>query len=109
MAGAQPRNSYRSLFKQLGILPVSFQYILSLMSFIIKNQEFFQTNSSVHKINTRINIVSFYASINILNSLLPSVTMLKYDKAKLTATLRKYLHTHSFYSIDEFLMCKDDL
>jgi len=28
MAGAQPRTSCRSLFKQLEILPVSFQYIL---------------------------------------------------------------------------------
>ena len=109
MAGAQPRNSRRSLFKQLEILPVPFHYILSLMIFIIKNQEFFQTNLSVHKINTGINIISFYAAIKIFNSLQPSVTILKYDQAKFTAALRKYLHTHSFYSVDEFFMCKNDL
>jgi len=32
MAGAQPRTSCRCLFKQLGILPVPCQYILSLMT-----------------------------------------------------------------------------
>ena len=53
MAGAQPRTSCRSLFRQLEILPVSCQYIPSLMSFIIDNQEIFQTNSSIHNISTR--------------------------------------------------------
>jgi hypothetical protein len=84
MGGAQPRNLCTSLFKQLEILRVPFQYIILLMSFIIKKQEFFRTNSSVHKINTGINIISFYAGIKIFNSSLPSVTILKYDKAKFT-------------------------
>jgi hypothetical protein len=51
MAGAQMRTSCRSLFKQLEILPVPCQYILSLMNFI-NNQEIFQTNSSIHNIST---------------------------------------------------------
>jgi len=41
--GAQPRTSCRSLFQQLEILLVSYQYILSLKSFIINNQKIFQT------------------------------------------------------------------
>ena len=41
MAEAQPRISYRSLFKQSEILPVPYQYILSLMNFTINNQEIF--------------------------------------------------------------------
>jgi hypothetical protein len=45
----------------------------------------------------------------ILNSLPPSATILNNDKAKLKAALRKYLHTQSFYFVDEFFMCKDDL
>jgi len=52
MAGAQPITVYRSLFKQLEILPVPCQYILSLMNFIINNQEIFKTNSTVRNINT---------------------------------------------------------
>ena len=53
MAGTQPRTSCRSLFKQLEILHVPCQYILSLINFIINNQENFQTNASLHNINTR--------------------------------------------------------
>ena len=52
LAGAQPRTSCRSLFKQLEIVPVPGQYILSLINFIINNREKFQTNSSIHNINT---------------------------------------------------------
>jgi len=37
------------------------------------------------------------------------MTILKNDKAKLKAILRKYLQTHSFYSVDEFWVCKDGL
>ena len=95
MADAEPRNSCRSLFKQLEILPVLFQYILPLMSFIRKNQEFFQTNLSIHKSNTGINILSFCVGIKIFNSLPPGVTILKYDEAKFTTALSKYLYTHS--------------
>jgi hypothetical protein len=53
MAGAEPRTSCRSLFKKLEILPVPCQHTLSLMSFIINNQEISQTNSSIDNINTR--------------------------------------------------------
>jgi len=53
MADAQPRTSCRSLFKQLENLPAPCQYICSLINFIFINQEIFQTNSSIHNINTR--------------------------------------------------------
>jgi hypothetical protein len=53
MAGAQHRTSCRSLLKQLQIPPVPCKCILSLMNCIINNQENFQTNSSIHNINTR--------------------------------------------------------
>jgi len=36
-------------------------------------------------------------------------SILKRDKAKFKAALRKHLNTHFFYSIDEFFICKDDL
>jgi hypothetical protein len=41
--------------------------------------------------------------------LLYSLTDLKNYKAQFKAALRKYLNTHSFYSVDEFVMYKDDL
>jgi hypothetical protein len=109
MAGAQPRTSCRSLFKQLEILPVPCQYTLSLMNFIVSNQENFQTNSSMHNINTRntchphrtnanlpyFQKSTFYAGIDIFNSLPHSLTILKNEMAKFKVALRKYLNRHS--------------
>jgi hypothetical protein len=121
MAGAQPRTSCRSIFKQLEILPVPRQYTLSLINFKINNQEVFQTNSSINNINTRNQHLhrpnanlscfqksTFYAHIKILNSLPLSVTILKNDNPKFKAASRKYLHTHCFYSGDELFVCKND-
>ena len=85
--------------------------------------KFFQTNISIHNINTKnkhhlhrpnVNLPcfqksAFYAGIKIFNSLPPSFTILKHDKAKFKATLRKYLYTHSLHSVDKLFMCKDDL
>jgi len=51
---------------------------------------------------------TFYTGIKIFNSLPRNLTILKNEKAKFKAALRKYLNTHSFYSGDEFFMCQDD-
>jgi len=96
------------------------------MSFIINNQEMFQTNSSIHNMTTRNkkNIIDqiptylFSKKYSLhwykhFNSLPHNVTIFKNDKAKFKESLRKHLHTHththSFYHVDEFFMCKDDL
>jgi hypothetical protein len=115
MAGTQPRTSCRSLLKQSDST-CSMSVILSLMTFIINNQEHFQTFLSIHHNNTwnklhlhtananlsYLQKSTFYAGIKIFNSLPSSVTILKNDKAKFKAALRKYLPTPSFYSVDEF-------
>jgi len=113
------RSLYSSLFKQLDILPIPCQYILSSMNFSINNQENFQTNVSIHINNTRnkhhlhrpnaklpcFQKSAFYAGNKIFNHLPCSLTILKNKKAKFKAVLRKHLNTHSFYSVDELLMC----
>ena len=115
MAGAQPRTLCRSLFTQLETRTAPCQYMLSLMSFVFHNQEIFQTNSSIYKANTRnkhhlhrpnanlscFQTNTFYAGIKIFNILPPSVTVLMSEKATFKAAIRKYLHTHSCYSLDE--------
>ena len=53
MAGAQPCTSCRSLLKHLEVLPITCQYLLPLMNFIIINQEIFKTIQSIYNINTR--------------------------------------------------------
>ena len=74
----------------------SFFIVCSLMSFFIGNQEKFQTNSSVHNINTRnkhhlhrpvANLSYFqkgasYSGIRIFNSLPRSITNLKNEKTQ---------------------------
>jgi hypothetical protein len=118
MVDAQPRTSCRSLFKKLEILPVPCQYILSLMNFIVNNQEHFQTNFTIQNINTRNNHnlhrrnanpstmqkSTFYAGVRIFNSLPRSLTILKREKAEFKVSLRKDLNSHSFYSVDEFFL-----
>jgi hypothetical protein len=53
MAGAKPRDSCKNLFRRLKILPLSCEYIFSLMIFILKNQEYSPTNSTIYTANTR--------------------------------------------------------
>ena len=94
-AGAQPRTSCRSLFKQLEILPVP--YLISLMNFIINNQENFQTSSPISNMNTRnkhhphksnTNLLcfqksTFCAGIKIFNSFPPSGSVPKMTRQNL--------------------------
>jgi len=48
-------DSCRELFKQLNILPLPSQYILSIIIFISKNIDLLITNSEIHAISTRFN------------------------------------------------------
>jgi hypothetical protein len=120
MVGVKPQNSCRGLFKILQILLLPCEYISSLLIFIINNQEHFQTNSAVHSVNTRnnnhlhitaANLICFqkrtyYSGINIFNTLPSSLKSLMNEKAKFKVALKRYLNTHSFYSVDEFLVSK---
>ena len=122
MVGTHPRTSCR-LFKKLEILTVPSQYIHSLMSFFIGNQEKFQSNLSVHNINTRnkhhlhrpvANLSCFqkgapYSEIRIFNSLPRSIINLKNEKTKFKVALKRFLNAHSFYSVDEFFTRSDDM
>ena len=56
MTKSDSRSSCRQLFKNLGILPLQSQYILSLLSFVVRNTHQFTNNLEIHNINTRYNI-----------------------------------------------------
>jgi hypothetical protein len=117
MAGVKPRNSCRSMFKRLEILSLLCEYIFSLLLFIVNNQEHFQTNSTVHSVNTRnknelhrpisnlscVQESAYYAGIKMFNNLPSSDTSLIHKKEQFEVALKRYLITHSFYSVDEFL------
>jgi len=117
MAGAQPTTSCTCLLKLLVTVPVPCQYVLLLMNFMTSNQENFQTNSSIYNTNTKnkhhlhrqnAKLSCFrkcirYAGIKIFNNLPPSLTFCKNYMTKFQASLRKYLNTHYFHSVDTIL------
>ena len=45
----------QQLFKHLQTLSLPSQYIFSLLVFVIKNRDFFHSNSEIHNLNTRYN------------------------------------------------------
>ena len=51
--GCGNRESCRNLFKELNILPLMSQHIISLLLFVSNNREQYFTNSEIHNINTR--------------------------------------------------------
>ena len=122
MSGLGPRSSYRSLFRKLNILLIACQYILSLMLFIVDNQKIFLTNAYVHGLDTRnknhlyLPIVSLscvqkggsYSGVKIFNSLPSNIQSHGCDRKRFKNKLYRYLITHYFYSITEFLECKID-
>jgi hypothetical protein len=115
MLGVKPQNSCRGIFKRCEYIYI---YIFSLLNFIINNQEHFQTNSAVHSVNTRnkhhlhipaANLTCFqkstyYSGIKIFNNLPSGLKSLMNEKAQFEVALKRYLNTHSFYSVGEFLV-----
>ena len=53
ITNSRMRDSCRELFKQLEMLPLYSQYILSISIFVIKNKHLFYTNNQIHSIHTR--------------------------------------------------------
>jgi hypothetical protein len=51
--GAKNNNSYREFFKLLKILPLSAQYIYSLLMFVVNNRNLFLDNADLYSIKTR--------------------------------------------------------
>jgi len=114
MVGTQHGTSCSGLFKDILRFPC--QYIFSLSNFIIKNQEIFQRNSSIHNINIRNNrhlhrpnakVYShqksiFYAGKKKFNNLPPIVKIQRITRQILKQTED---NTH----MPKFFICKDDL
>jgi len=87
--------------------------IFTLYDVLNETHEIFQTDSSVRNINSR-NKHQLHrpnvnqSSINIFYSWPRSETILKRDKTKFKAALRKYLNTH-FFNLQMNFICKNDL
>jgi len=88
--------------------------------FVVKNKDQFKTNSDVHSFNTRAhydlhippaNFTVFqnraqYSGIKIYNYLPPTIKQLPIDIYKFKATLKRFLYTNSFYTLEEYYSWK---
>jgi hypothetical protein len=118
LMGIGYRDSCRELFKEQKILTLSPQYILSLLLFVIRNRGHFAPNSVYHNINTRrqkdlhlphVFLTMYqkgvlYSGIKVFNALPTTITDISSNPKKFIVTLKRYLLSHSFYSVDEFLV-----
>jgi len=116
MRGYRNRVSCWNLFKRLEILPLTSQYILSLMLFVVKNKHFFILNSENHTKSTRqlnnlyhpiTNLTVYqsgahYMGIRIFNNLPPYIKDISNNVKKFENCLQRFLHMHSFYSLEEY-------
>jgi hypothetical protein len=108
-------DSCRELFKKLNILPLQSQYLLTLLMFIV-NRELFKMNLDVHNFNTRYNhdlhlptanLTVFqkgveYSDIKAYNHLPANIKQLSNNKSKFKITLKRFLLTNSFYTLEEY-------
>jgi hypothetical protein len=85
---------YKSMFKRLEILTLSSEYIFSLMNFTVNNQEHFQTNSTIHGVNTR----------NKNQPYRPTTNLSCFRKSAYYAGI-KILHFLVYTSLSEFCDC----
>ena len=53
MEGCGNRVSCSNLFKKLQILPLTSQYMLSLLMFVVQNKNLFLTNNKNHNLDTK--------------------------------------------------------
>jgi hypothetical protein len=99
------------------ILPLTSQYILSLLMFVVQNKNFFSSNNENHNLDTRqkINLYlpqanltiyhkgAYYLGINIFNNLLLEIENVAGNQKKFKFALKKFLYTYSFYTMEEYL------
>jgi len=110
------RESCRILFVELKILPLASQYIFSLQLFVVNNMNYFIPNSVFYDSNTRhrndlhlpqttlamYKKAVYYLGINVLNGLSRALKDISSKPGKFKIALRKFLETHSFYSLDDY-------
>jgi hypothetical protein len=114
--GCGYRDSCREHFRDMNILPLRSQYIYSLMMFVIKNREIFNTNSDCYEIDTRQNMNIHMYQVNlakygngvyhmaarIYNGLPNELKIIVNNPNKFKASLKEFLYLNSYYTLDEF-------
>jgi hypothetical protein len=119
--GARNNDSCREFFKLLKILPLSAQYIYSLVLFIINNRNLFFDNAELYTIKTMnsynlhpllFHLTKYqkglhYAGVRVFNHLPTRIKSISNETKLFKMTLKKFLLENSFYSMDEFFNFKE--
>jgi hypothetical protein len=117
MEGCGNRVLCRNLCKKLEILPLTSQYMLSLLMFVVQNKNFFLTDNENHNVDTRqrnnlylpqANLTiyqkgAYYSGIKMFNNLLLEIKIVEKKKKKFKLALKKFLYTYTFHTMEEFL------
>ena len=117
MCGGTATSSCRNLFQKLDILPLSCPYIFSLIVFIVDNQKNYQTDLSVHGLDTRKKNQLYlptsslsclqkgvsYAAMKIFNSLPNNIKDCKNNRMHFNIVLCKYLTLINFVHLQNYL------
>jgi len=109
MIGCKVRVSCRNLFKRLEILLFVSKYVLSLKLFVVKNKNLFNLEFRVQSNNfyqpiTNLTIYQkgvYCIGIKIFNNLPPYIKDKSDNIRKFEIYLKRFLHIHSFYCIEE--------
>ena len=110
----------RNLFKKLHILPMTSQYVLSLLIFVAQNNNLFSTNTENHNIDTiqrndlylpQANLIiyqkgAYYSRIKIFNHLSLEIKNDAGNPKKYKIALKQFVYTCSFYTLEELLCHK---
>jgi hypothetical protein len=110
------RDSCHQLFKNLKILLLKSQYNFSLLLFVAKNRDLYESNYKIHNINTRFSSdlhtptanlttfqnVPFYFGIKFFNHLPTSLKKTSHDINQFRSVLKSFLIINSFYLLEEY-------
>ena len=105
----------RNLFKKLQILPLTSQYLLILLMFVVQNNNLFSTKN--HNIDTRqrnvlylpqANLIiyqkrAYYSRIKIFINLSLEIKNVAGNKKKVKKiALKQFLYTYSLYTLEKY-------
>jgi hypothetical protein len=116
MSGLRPKDSCRDAFRDWRILPLQSQYIFSLLIFVVNNMGLYHTTSKIHGFNTGHNFDlyrlqtnltvyqrgPYYFGIKLFNHLPLNIKKLTHSIKLFRAAVSAFLHSKSFYTLDEY-------
>jgi len=121
ITNTRPRDSCRKIFRNMQMMTLYSQYIYLLLLFTVDNKHLFTANNEIHKYNTRnnnnlhsalANLTKYnkgpcISGIKVFSHLPQYLKALVHNPKNLRSSLKRFLYHHSFYSMEEYCVCKE--